>query len=162
MEEYKDLRPFQVWLINQINTWGVNNFPFVESDFDSLTNYGMMQKLMKALNDVINNENAVEQNMSSLYQAFIDLQTYINNLDLQDEVNNKLDEMAESGELEEIMADYLNSKAIFGFDNVASMKTATNLINGSYAKTLGYYNIFICYCSYFISSPTIIINIIIS
>ena len=141
MEEYKDLRPFQVWLINQINTWGVNNFPFVESDFDSLTNYGMMQKLMKALNDVINNENAVEQNMSSLYQAFIDLQTYINNLDLQDEVNNKLDEMAESGELEEIMADYLNSKAIFGFDNVASMKTATNLINGSYAKTLGYYNI---------------------
>ena len=73
-------------------------------------------------------------------QAVIEIQEFINNLDLQDEVDNKLDEMAESGELEEIMADYLNSKAIFGFDNVSSMKSATNLIDGSFAETLGYYS----------------------
>ena len=51
--DYKNLTPFKCWLLNQINTWGLNNFPFVESDFDELTNYGMLMKMMKALNDVI-------------------------------------------------------------------------------------------------------------
>ena len=46
--------------------------------------------------------------------------------------------MAESGELQEIMASYLNSKAVFGFNTVSDLKNATNLIDGSYAKTLGY------------------------
>ena len=74
-------------------------------------------------------------------QKILEIINYLNNLDLQDEVNNKLDEMTESGQLQEIIADYLNSKAIFGFDNVQAMKEATNLINGSYAKTLGYHTI---------------------
>ena len=65
---------------------------------------------------------------------------YFDNLDVQEEINNKLDAMVEAGTLQEIIADYLNSKAIFGFDSVASMKGATNLIEGSYALTLGYYN----------------------
>lgn len=73
--------------------------------------------------------------------ALQDVITYLEDLDLQDEVDHKLDEMAESGQLQEIIADYLNSKAIFGFDSVADMKSATNLIDGSYAKTLGYYAI---------------------
>ena len=72
-------------------------------------------------------------------EKILEIINYLNNLDLQDEVNNKLDEMAESGQLQEIIADYLNSKAIFGFDSVADMKTATNLIDSSFAKTLGYH-----------------------
>ena len=46
--------------------------------------------------------------------------------------------MADDGTLSDIISAYLNSIAIFGYDNVASMKTAENLIAGSYAKTLGY------------------------
>ena len=69
------------------------------------------------------------------------MNNYFDNLDVQEEINNKLDDMVESGTLQEIVADYLNSKALFGYDNVASMKLATNLINGSYAKTLGYYSV---------------------
>lgn len=72
-------------------------------------------------------------------EAVIELQNWFNNLDVQDEIDNKLDEMVEEGTLQEIIADYLNSKAIFGFDTVADMKSATNLIDGSYAKTLGYH-----------------------
>lgn len=71
--------------------------------------------------------------------ALNDVIHYLETLDLQDEVDHKLDEMVESGQLQEIIADYLNSKAIFGFDNVQSMKEATNLIDGSFAKTLGFY-----------------------
>jgi hypothetical protein len=66
---------------------------------------------------------------------------YFDNLDVQEEINNKLDEMTEEGTLQEIIADYLNSKAIFGFDVVADMITATNLQDGSYARTRGYYTI---------------------
>jgi hypothetical protein len=47
--------------------------------------------------------------------------------------------MLEDGVLEQIIEQYINSSAIWCFDNVSDMKQATNLTNGSYAKTLGYY-----------------------
>ena len=68
---------------------------------------------------------------------FVD--TYFENLDVQEEINNKLDDMAEQGQLADIISQYLNSTAVFGYDTVADMKNASNLVNGSYAKTLGYY-----------------------
>lgn len=110
--DYKNLTPFKTWLLLQINTWGQNNFPFVESDFDELTNYGMMQKLMNAVNDVISNENMVEEDMTNIFNAFTELQNYVNsyfdNLDVQDEINNKLDEMAEDGSLTNLIKDYVD------------------------------------------------------
>lgn len=109
--EYKNLTPFKNWLLLQINTWGMTNFPFVESDFDELTNYGMMQKLMGALNDVISNENEVEQDMTNLFNAFTELQTYVNdyfaNIDVQDEINNKLDSMVVDGTLTQLIGQYV-------------------------------------------------------
>ena len=122
-KEYKKLYPFKGWVLE--------NFPFIEADFDAITNYELICKVVEYLNK-----------MSSQFNMMIENLDYINNwlstLDLQDEVNNKLDEMAEDGTLQEIITDYLNSKAIFAFDTVADMKEATNLINGSYTKTLGY------------------------
>ena len=110
--EYKNLTPFKMWLVNQINTWGCSNFPFLESDFDKLTNYAMMMKLMKAMNNVIANENKVEEDMTNLFNAFTELQNYINNyfdnLDVQEEINNKLDAMAESGELTNLIKNYVD------------------------------------------------------
>ena len=135
MKDYKKLTPFKFQILQ--------SFPFIAEDFDSLTNYELLCKVVEYLNDVINNENNVEDNVTALYNSFVELQNYVNNyfdnLDVQEEINNKLDEMVEEGTLQEIIADYLNSKAIFGFDTVESMKNATNLINGSYARTLGYY-----------------------
>lgn len=139
--EYKNMTPFKTWLIYQINTWGVNNFPFLENDFDQLTNYGMMMKLMKALNDNITNQNLVEEDMTKLYGAFTELQTYIDNyfdnLDIQEEIDNKLDEMAESGELADIIAQYLEVASVLGYDTKATLKSADNLVNGSITRTLG-------------------------
>ena len=139
--KYKNMTPFKTWLMYQINTWGVNNFPFLENDFDQLTNYGMMMKLMKALNDNITNQNLVEEDMTKLYEAFTELQTYIDNyfdnLDIQTEVNNKLDEMAVSGELADIIAQYLKVASVLAYDTKASLKSANNLVNGSITRTLG-------------------------
>lgn len=89
---------------------------------------------------VNNNGESVEE----LQELFTELQSYVNNyfdnLDVQDEINNKLDAMATAGTLQEIISQYLNSIALFCFDSVNDMKDATNLIDGSYAKTLGYYS----------------------
>lgn len=83
-----------------------------------------------------------ETSMTTLFnelKSFVD--NYFDNLDVQEEINNKLDQMAEDGVLQEIVANYLNSQAVFGYDTVADMIQATNLQNGSYAHTRGYYNI---------------------
>ena len=133
--EYKNLTPFK-WFV-------LENFPFIEADFDALTDWQLYCKLGKEINKIIDSQNVVGTEMENVTNAFIELKNYVDNyfenLDVQDEINNKLNEMVEAGTLQEIIADYLNSKAIFGFDTINDMKQATNLINGSYAKTLGFY-----------------------
>ena len=162
----------------------LTNFPYIEQDFDALTDYELLCLVVKYLNDVINNSNEQNTSITNLYNAFLQLQTYMNNsvqeledawtdkttelentwtektteletafnnlqtwinnyfdnLDVQDEIDNKLDEMLEDGVLEQIIEQFIQSTALWCFDNVAAMKTATNFISGSYAKTLGYYN----------------------
>ena len=106
------------------------------SYLETMTYYEMLVWFTNYLRDSIipavnNNAEAVHE----LQQLFVELQTYVNNyfdnLDVQEEINNKLDKMVKDGTLQEIISNYLNSKAIFGFDNVESMKEATNLIDGS-------------------------------
>lgn len=67
------------------------------------------------------------------------VKTYFDNLDVQAEIDHKLDEMTEAGTLQEIMASYLEANTAWVFDSVASMKSASNLIAGSYAQTTGFY-----------------------
>lgn len=115
------------------------------SYLDSLDYYETLLWLIKYLEEVIiptvnNNGEAV----SELQRLFIELKNfvdnYFDNLDVQEEINNKLDEMVEDGTLQTIIGDFLNANALWCFDTVEDMKSATNLINGSYAKTLGYYS----------------------
>ncbi|MBQ1551678.1 MAG: hypothetical protein IIZ67_06210 [Bacilli bacterium] len=85
------------------------------------------------------NENveAINQ-LITLYNQLKDyVDNYFENLDVQQEINNKLDEMAESGELAEIIVAYLQMKGILGYDTLADLKSATNIIDGSICKTLG-------------------------
>lgn len=124
-KNYIPLTPFKGWVLE--------NFPFIEANFDAITNYELLCKIIEYLNKMSSQFNDIINNLDYLNNWF-------NNLDVQDEINNKLDEMVESGELQEIIAEYLNANALWCFDNIQAMKEAPNLINGSYAKTLGYNN----------------------
>lgn len=121
----------------------IQNFPFIEEDFDALTNYQLISKVVGYLNKIIISQNQVIDTTNELSVAFQQLHDYVanyfDNLDLQEEVNNKLDEMAESGVLQEIITTYIQANVAWTFDTVADMKSSTNLINGSYAQTLGFY-----------------------
>lgn len=90
----------------------------------------------------VNNNAEAVQELQTLYE---ELRTYVNNyfdnLDVQEEINNKLDEMAESGQLTDIIAQYLGLAGMIAFDTVADMKLAENLVNGSKCRTLGYHSV---------------------
>ena len=113
---------------------------------ESLTYEEQLLWFFKYLDETViptvnNNAEAVEE----LQALYIQIKTYVDeyfeNLDVQEEINNKLDEMVEDGTLQEIITSYINSNVDWCFDNINDMKSASNLINGSYAKTMGYYNI---------------------
>lgn len=155
--DYNNLTPFK-WFV-------LENFPFIEADFDALTNWQLFCKLGKEMNKIINTMNNLGQGMEDFSQELINsfnefttsinttvedyieqfntlkdyVENYFDNLDVQEEINNKLDDMVEQGTLQEIITSYLNSKALFCYDTVALMKQATNLIDGSFTKTLGFY-----------------------
>lgn len=117
-----------------IRGWNLTNFPFIEADFDAITSYQLWCKIVQYVNELIKNMDLTEKTVLDLYDY---VYNYFATLDVQDEINNKLDEMSESGQLADIIAIYLNSNAIMAYNTVADMKASTNLVNGSFARTYG-------------------------
>ena len=142
MNEKPTIKPYELKPITRfIYTIGVLPTSYLmsmtyEEQLTWLCNY-ISQTLIPALNT---NAEAVQE-LQSLYE---DLQNYVNNyfdnLDVQEEINNKLDEMAESGELAQIIAEYLNLTVMYAYDTVDDMKNAENLQNGAIVRTLGFYS----------------------
>ena len=121
--------------------WVLQNFPFLEDDFDALTDYELFCKMVEYMKESLEQIKGFQNEINILSSKLDEFQHYFDNLDVQEEINNKLDEMAESGELSDIIAQYLGLAGVLVFDTVSNMKTAENLVNGSIAKTLGYSSI---------------------
>lgn len=128
--DYKRLKPFK-WFVLQ-------NFPFIDEDFDAITNYQLFCKLGEEINKVIESMNLAGQQVEELTDF---VNNYFDDLDIQEEINTKLDEMAEDGTLEQIISEYLQTKTFIVYNNLSELKDATNLIDGSYVQTLGYNSI---------------------
>lgn len=112
------------------------------SYMESMTYYEMLEWLCKYLQDTVipavnTNASAVEE----LQGLFVELKnyvdTYFDNLDIQSEVDHKLDEMVESGQLAELVAQLLDLGTIIGFDTVADMAAGENFVTGSKVRTMG-------------------------
>ena len=123
----------------------LQNFPFIEEDFDALTDYELLCKVVEYLNMVIDHQNAVDEKIDGLVEGFAELKAYVDNyfenLDVQDEINNKLEEMAEGGQLAAIIAQFLEVAPVFGYNTVADMIAAENLASGCIARTGGFYSL---------------------
>lgn len=136
-KDYKNYKGF-----GSFKLFVLENFPFIAEDFDALTYYQMLCKVVGYLQDVITNNESLQYNQTELLDVFNELQNYVNtyfdNLDVQTEINNKLDQMAQDGTLQEIIGKYLNTKSLLGFDNVSDMINSENLIEGSFAQTFGF------------------------
>lgn len=125
----------------------INNLGIIPTSYkDSMNYYECLAWLCKYLEEtVIPTVNQTGSAVQELQGLYIELNNYVthyfDNLDVQEEINQKLDDMAEQGTLQEVISSYLNTKAIICFDTVSDLSQAENLINGSYAKTLGFYSI---------------------
>lgn len=97
--EYKNLTPFK-WFV-------LENFPFIEADFDALTEWQLFCKLGKEINKIIDSQNLVGEQAETLTKAFNELKNYVDNyfknLDVQNEIDNKLNKMASDGTLDTII-----------------------------------------------------------
>lgn len=91
-KELKYISPFKYQLLQ--------SFPFIAEDFDQLTAYQLFCKLVEKINEVIGNENTITTEVN-------EIKDYLDTLDFQDEVNQKLDEMAEDGTLENIIGSFI-------------------------------------------------------
>lgn len=118
----KMLTPFR-WCMLQ-------SFPFIEATFDAIDNYSLLCKIIEYVNKNIEKTNQLGIKVE-------ELNTWFKTLDLQDEVNKKLDEMALSGELTEIIAQYLQLAGLLCFNTINDLKNAENLVDGSFCKTYG-------------------------
>ena len=111
---------------------------------NSLSYYEALSALWKWMQDnlvnVVNNNASVTEHYIELTNELKEyVENYFTNLDVQEEINNKLDQMAEDGELADIIAQYLGLAGVLAFATVADMKNAENLVNGSSCRTAGYH-----------------------
>ena len=108
--DYKRLTPFK-WFVLQ-------NFPFIDEDFDAITNYQLFCKLGEEINKLIISMNQAGEQVEELTEY---VSTFFDNLDVQEEVDNKIDRMVEDGTLQEIITQYLNVSGILAFNTVSAM-----------------------------------------
>lgn len=140
--------------------WCQTALPLVYDD--SLSYYELLNKVVVYLNNVIKDVSATEENVQLMYDTYILLQdnvkhnfeelyrlylllkeyvdNYFNNLDVQDEINNKLDELVCDGTLSRLVFKYLGyiTPEMFGAKG-DSETDDTNSVNDclEYAKNNG-------------------------
>lgn len=116
LEPTSNLGPFKFFALT--------NFPYIEQTFDTLTNYELMCKMAEELNKFIKNNNATNTNVINLYNAFVSLQDYVNQyfdeLNVQNEVNTKLDQMASDGTLATIINENIFNELNTNLENLTN------------------------------------------
>lgn len=88
--------------------WTLENFPFIEADFDALTNYELICKITEYINKVAEQQNSLNQIYIELYNGYKELYDYVNQylVDI-DEVKQAIQRIDAS--LDELAADVLQN-----------------------------------------------------
>ena len=116
MGGYSGVKPFRYWCQKVL--------PLVYDD--SLSYMELLSKVVDYLNKTIQDVATLEDNVQGLFEAYELLQNYVNNyfdnLDVQEEINNKLDSMVEDGTFDRLFLPYFEQ-----FENeIAQMVTTQN------------------------------------
>ena len=102
---FNRLSPFK-WFV-------LNNFPFIDADFDAMTEWQLFQKIGEWINKTIDSQNVVGTEMEKVVSAYIELYNYVDNyfknLDVQDEINNKLNALVNDGTLQNLITPYFEN-----------------------------------------------------
>lgn len=122
---YTDLQPFRFWCQKVL--------PLVYDD--SLSYYELLCKVVDYLNKTMEDAGELEGDVTGLHEAYKKLQGYVNDyfstLDVQEEINNKLNVMTENGTLSNLISAYVKASPQYA-NNTSDMTDKTVLyINGA-------------------------------
>ena len=84
-KQFKDLKYFKGWTLE--------NFPFIEDDFDAITTYQFMCKIVEYLNEVIYNQKILDENGEVIKETVEELKAYVDKYledltDIKEEIEN--------------------------------------------------------------------------
>lgn len=117
---YKSLQPFRFWCQKVL--------PLVYDD--SLSYYELLCKVVDYLNKTMEDVETLHSDVTNLYIAYKKLQNYVNDyfssLDVQEEINNKLDELVKNGTLTALLNNILISSPTSNFADVEYLCTIQN------------------------------------
>lgn len=120
-----ELRPFRFWCQKVL--------PLVYDD--SLSYYELLCNVVDYLNNTISDVNKLSEEFQTLYNYVHD---YFKNLDVQKEINNKLDELVKSGKFDSILDGYFQKKCNT-YTTAINMINDVSLTSGCFCITQGYY-----------------------
>lgn len=126
---------------NPFRFWCQKALPLVYDD--SLSYYEILCKVVVYINNLRDDTSVLATDVDELNQLYNELKEYIDNyfanLDLQEEINIKLDKMASEGYFDTIIQNYLDLKAVvIRHDTVDDMVADTSLKIGYIVSTSGY------------------------
>lgn len=132
---YSNQQPFKFWCQTVL--------PLVYDD--SLSYYELLCKVVNYLNNTIADVANVETNVSNLHNTYNELENYVNNyfadLNIQNEINEKLDTMAKDGSLSALIEPYVsNMSNPLVANNVAGMTNKDRLYVNKSDGYLYYWN----------------------
>lgn len=112
---------------------------------DSLSYYELLCKITAKINEIIITQNTQVDAIKELQSLYVELKNYVDNyftnLDVQTEINNKLDQMAQDGTLAEILANYLSRFVISTTEELINETSTTKIKNGYIIETFGFSSI---------------------
>ena len=93
------------------------------------------------VNELTASVNQQNTTIAEYISKFNDLHDYVydyfDNLDVQEEINNKLDDMVDNGTMQELVDNYINIHGVLSFDTLADMKASDDVVEGSTCRILG-------------------------
>lgn len=120
--------------INFLPPWVETNLQPAFYDLESGTALQQTARMYAKVNQLIRNVNEQNETIADYIQQFVDLRNfvedYFNNLDVQDEINNKLDEMVNNGTFELLFAKYINPYFTSINEHIDELDTKVSSLNG--------------------------------
>lgn len=129
-KQFKDLKYFKGWTLE--------NFPFIEDDFDAITTYQFMCKIVEYLNEVIYNQKILDENNEEIVKLVQELKAYVDEYledltDIKEEIATIEENLTSLGEtVDDNTTDIANLDTKIDYE-ISSLKNYTdNAIQTNY------------------------------